>query len=578
MAAVESKVEGLSKYMFTAPSWQRSLIIMIFLGVAVDVVSLYRGSDPTCLGTLGYIIPGLIAFIFTKPLVEVFGKKITWNRSALLVLATTVFSLIITLFPIQLIFPGILPLLFAISLGFVFGVRLVVLVAIADYRMSRMILPAIVQSAFAAVAGTYFFGTYFGYLAILIHFLFGAAFIFFLWLVERPLKKVFHISTLNFINAFIAHNTDGSRALEDFFRKIGEEVFVPQVTLFFRREGKKTIKFTVPNVHPGPMGEIGGGNLPKIIHQSLGGETLVAHGCATHDFNLISENEIPKIISAIQATEDSVVYCDTAGPAVRYRYETVEVLAQPFGNVLLMVSTRSPEKTEDVDYPIGLSIMYEGQKRFEHVAFVDAHNCMVEVTSAVMPATKTAHEYMKVCNIASVGARVEAQAQFEAGASHVTVPFDRSLGFGDLGIQALAVRTGGKTTAYVIFDGNNMQEGVRENIREEVLKTVDDCELMTTDTHVVNTVSGRNPIGLRVPPEEIIPYVKEAVAKAVEDLTPSECGATTAWCEHIVVFGSHRISQLASTVNTLMTFIAPMAFAIILLAFIFTILAYMYLI
>ena len=46
MAAVESKVEGLSKYMFTAPSWQRSLIIMIFLGVAVDVVSLYRGSDP----------------------------------------------------------------------------------------------------------------------------------------------------------------------------------------------------------------------------------------------------------------------------------------------------------------------------------------------------------------------------------------------------------------------------------------------------------------------------------------------------------------------------------------------------
>ena len=82
MAAVESKVEGLSKYMFTAPSWQRSLIIMIFLGVAVDVVSLYRGSDPTCLGTLGYIIPGLIAFIFTKPLVEVFGKKITWNRTS----------------------------------------------------------------------------------------------------------------------------------------------------------------------------------------------------------------------------------------------------------------------------------------------------------------------------------------------------------------------------------------------------------------------------------------------------------------------------------------------------------------
>ena len=256
MAGFESKIEGLSRYMFTAPSWQRSLCIMLFLGIAVDVVSLYRGSDITYLGTLGYIIPGLIAFIFTKPLVEVFGKKITWNRSALLVLASTVFSLIITLFPIQLIFPGILPLLFAISLGVVFGVRLVVLVAIADYRVSRMILPAIIQSAFASIAGICFFGIFFGYLAVLIHCFFGAAFIIFLWLVERPLKKIFHISTLSFINAFIAHNTDGSRALEEFFRQIGEEVFVPQVTLFFRREGKKTIKFTVPNVHPGPMGPL----------------------------------------------------------------------------------------------------------------------------------------------------------------------------------------------------------------------------------------------------------------------------------------------------------------------------------
>ena len=52
--------------------------------------------------------------------------------------------------------------------------------------------------------------------------------------------------------------------MEDFFREIGEEVYVPEASLFFRRPGREPVIFTVPNVHPGPMGDIGGGNLPQM--------------------------------------------------------------------------------------------------------------------------------------------------------------------------------------------------------------------------------------------------------------------------------------------------------------------------
>ncbi|MDD3977535.1 MAG: DUF2070 family protein [Methanomicrobium sp.] len=570
----ESKIEGLTRFLFRAPSWPRSLAIILILSLSLDAASFIRSSDIHHFGFWGFFIPALLAFILTKPFVEIFGKKITWNRSALLALACTVFSIIISLFPFFLIFEGIYPLLYAVSLGFIFGIRLIVLVAIADYKISHMAFPALLQSIFAIVLGTYYFGFVFTIYAVLIHLMFGAGVVMFLWLVERPLKKNFHISALNFINAFIAHNTDGSKALEEFFRDIGEDVYVPQTTLFFKREGKKDIIFTVPNLHPGPMGEIGGGNLPKVLHESLGGETIVTHGCATHDFNLISENEIPKVVSAINRTRDDIKYYNTAGVSKRIVYDSVQVLSQPFGDSLLLVSTRYPEKTEDIDYPIGLSIMAEGQKRFSHIAFVDAHNCMTDVSNPVMPASRTAYEYMKVCDIAGEEAVNEEQETFEAGVAHVSVPFSREEGFGDIGIQAMVIKRGENKTAYVLFDGNNMLNGVREILRDEILKHVDECELMTTDSHVVNTLSGKNPVGYRIEAEKILPYALSAVNEAISDLAPARCGATTAWCEGVTVFGSHRISQLASSVNAMLTFIAPLGFTILLLAFIFSVVGY----
>ncbi|WOF15627.1 DUF2070 family protein [Methanoplanus sp. FWC-SCC4] len=570
----DTKIEGLSRFLFIAPSWPRSLAIIFVLGLVLDLASVIRNHEIQFFGFTGFFLPAIIAFILTKPLVEIFGKKITWNRSALLALACTVFSILISLFPVLLVFQGIFPLLFSVSLGFIFAIRLIVLVAIADYKMSHMILPALTQSVVGILIGTYYFSTVFTIFAVLIHLLFGMGVILFLWLIERPLKKNFHISALNFINAFIAHNTDGSKSLEDFFHEIGEEVYVPQFTLFFSREGRKDVLFTIPNLHPGPMGEIGGGNLPKVLYESLGGETFVAHGCATHDFNLVSEKEIPKIISAINKTRAGLEYHNKAGMSERHSYGSVQVLAQSFGDSILMVSTRSPEMTEDLEYPIGLSIMNEGHKKFSHVGFVDAHNCMVDVVNPVMPASLTAYEYMKTCDNACEKARINEQFPFKVGISHINVPFTREQGFGDIGIQALVTEVSGQKTAYILFDGNNMQNGVREILRNELLKIVDECELMTTDSHVVNTMSGKNPVGYHVSADIIMEYVVKAVSDAIKDLSDAKAGASTAWCEGVVVFGSHRISQLASSVNAMLTFIAPLGLAILLLAFVFSIIAY----
>ncbi|MEN6395404.1 MAG: DUF2070 family protein, partial [Methanoregula sp.] len=260
--------------------------------------------------------------------------------------------------------------------------------------------------------------------------------------------------------------------------------------------------------------------------------------------------------------------------SARFTCGSVDVLAQAFGDTVIAVATRSPLVTEDLEFSVGFAIMKAGEKYFKNVAFVDAHNCMDSMEDGVHPGTELAMEYTNAAGIAFAQTAQQDQARFSAGYAHRTFPFSRQEGFGDIGVQVLVIDTEGQTTAYVLFDGNNMHTGARDEIRKRLLSLVDECEVMTTDTHVVNTVSGRNQVGLVVPVDTFYPLVKEAVLEALADAAPATSAGTTAWCRGIVVFGSQRISQLASTVNGMMGFLLPVALIILLGAFITTAMAY----
>ena len=97
--------------------------------------------------------------------------------------------------------------------------------------------------------------------------------------------------------------------MEDFFKKIGESVTVPVTTLSFRSKEQLKATFVIPAVHPGPIGELGGGNLPVRIVENLdGGKVLVPHGTATHDFNLVSAKESVKIVEAAARALENTQY------------------------------------------------------------------------------------------------------------------------------------------------------------------------------------------------------------------------------------------------------------------------------
>jgi putative membrane protein len=567
-------MEHLTRFLFTAPPWYVSGGLVVLAGVAMDLVR-ERVPGPFSVGILAFTVPAILALLFTKPLVSLAGSFTTWNRSASLALASLVFSVCTTLPGILLPIPNLFAFLFAFSLGLVFGVRILVLVATADFRPARMLPAALSQSIWGMIAGWFLLPGPFLAAALVAHIAVGAAAVLLIYLIERPLYRSFRIHLFQFLNTFLAHLTDGSRGMEGFFSAMGEGISLPEVSFLFRRAGKKDILLTIPNVHPGPMGDIGGGRLPHILHASLGGEVLTAHGCSTHDYNLTREEEVGKIVTAVRESLGHLTLAPAASRSVRIREGSVDLLCQRFSDSLLLVGTRAPERTEDLDPAIGWILMAEGHRLYGHVALVDAHNSMTEVSGATYLGSPVATEYL-TGGIRAMEAAAELERYpFRAGVAHLSLPFTREQGLGDLGVQALVIETGGQKTAYVLLDGNNIVKGGREVLLSGIRDLVDESEVMTTDTHLVNTITGKNPIGLKIPSEEIAPYIRQAVEVAIADLAPAEAGATTGWCRDVQIFGPQRISQISSITTTTVTFIGPLGVSLLLSAYLLTLVTFM---
>ena len=266
---MDLKLEALSKYIVTSPSWARSLALILILSGCVEVMAMLGSGKslmhPTLFPVAAYLVPALAALALTPWLARRFSGKLDYGWSGLTAAIGLIISLFISLSPI-LLFRFSFPLFFAISLAFVFAFRMLLLAAVVDFHLRRVVVPALLHSGLAVAGAAPFLGLQFVQISILLHISFAIGVFVFINVIERPMKANFKVGPLELANAFLAHLSEGSRKLDDFFRSIGESVVVPQVSLVLQREGKEEIFVTVPNVHPGPLGEIGGSNLPKILH------------------------------------------------------------------------------------------------------------------------------------------------------------------------------------------------------------------------------------------------------------------------------------------------------------------------
>jgi len=281
----------------------------------------------------------------------------------------------------------------------------------------------------------------------------------------------------------------------------------------------------------------------------------------------VTSREVATLLDAAERAHDRIEYTERATRSRRVHEGEAKVIGQAFADDALIAATYSPGFADDVDYAVGLSAAAEARSGgLDDVLLVDAHNCndglRGEDLGHVTPGSRRSFDMIEAAR--RLG---EQLAAVERHPCRLGVAWDRTRwapidGIGPLGIRVAVLDVDDQRTAYVLVDGNNMEPGLRERILGE-LDRVDAVEVMTTDTHVVNTVEADNQVGEAVDHDELIACVRELVADAIDDLEPVEAGMATERAE-VTVFGNDRTETLASHANAMISMGGALAGAFIL--------------
>ncbi len=580
-----SRSIALTKYLFEAPDWPISIILSIAFSVVAGGAAfrtstkLFGILNGVEMGLLLIGVPAIFSAFVTPWLMEKIKGEMNLNRSALLSLFSAIIvglGSIVGAF-VEIIGPKLLFDAFVMSLGIIFAIRVLVLLSLSKRTLLGNIPTASTQPVLAIFL-FYFFNKSIGlYLEFLIaSAIFIATFYLLLIYLDRPMRRSFGISGLDFVRGFVNYSGSGAKELESIFDEIGEFIKAPiGVVSFKNRDGIKAVLVS-PSVHPGPIGELGGGNLPKAISEKIEKRfdcmALIGHGAATHDFNLVNSKDSEKINQTVIEAVDEMSY-DGAAEPVREELGDVKILAQRLNSGIIAISTLSPQPTEDIAFPIGYSIMLNSKvKGAGDLVFVDAHNCTWKEPRGIYPGSKHSFDIIEAAEKATDKASKKELKETKLGVASKKVDWDWDQGFGSLGIRVAYLVINDKKIGYVFLDGNNLVKGLRERILEA--SPIDEGEVLTTDNHVVN-LSGENPIGAKIDEEELIDDVLELFEEAKDDLESVEVGVRTKMAEELEVFGSDMAAQLASTANAIIAMGGALASAFILSAFALSLLAFL---
>jgi putative membrane protein len=605
MSNTQGDLASLSRFIFRAPSWYSSVAFSLLIAALAGVAAFDSRFvlEDAWQGVFFIGVPTVVASLVTPWIDARLGGQLTPNRASLLALTCElvvvgvltlagVVAILSPAFSQDFVFDALVA-----SLASIFALRLLVVMAVSRRKLRVAAIPASVQTVAGATLLFVYSGTMryfevggpilrsylsrpekappellvvgpeeFVLLALTCGLYAGAVYLFLL-VIDRPWRQSMGVSVLDFLRGFIGHIAEGSRELEEFFEQLGEEAVVPVTVLSFRTNVGEKARFVLPMIHPGPMGDIGGGNLPERVARESEGLAFPPHATAGHDFNLVTAREVNGLMAAARTAHDRIEYDVEASPAARETEGEATLLGQRFGDGALMTATYSPGCADDVEYAVGLSAAAEARANgLSDVLLVDAHNCNDgldgEDLGHVVPGSRRSFDMIR-----AAGRLGETLAASRTDSLRLGVAWDPTEwgpldGIGPLGVRVAVAEVGDQRTAYVLVDGNNMEPGVRERLIG-ALDGVDLAEVMTTDTHVVNTVEATNQVGDAIDVDELVALVRRLAGEAVDDLEPVEAGMATEHAE-VTVFGNDRTETLASHANAMISMGGALAGAFIL--------------
>lgn len=345
-------------------------------------------------------------------------------------------------------------------------------------------------------------------------------------------------------------------ALEDRLLSLSTVGTIETKILSFSGEGSRPkASMVVSNFHPGPYRDMGSGGLPSELKKSLEasqhGIVQVPHGISNHKLNIVSHKDIDRLLAAAKESYPSDHMIHEASSMIREKEGEAIVSGQTFGNIALLTITLAPIEMEDLPTSVSEEIEREASRLGLEVLIVDAHNSIVGQTSI------TPEQAERIVSAAvRVLAKLKASSQgpFKVGSAYDALKtYSLKDGIGPGGLSAMVVKTEDDAVSYVTIDGNNMQQGLRDHIRQSIEKTgIRDAEIMTTDTHLVTGLVrsplGYYPVGAALPTAAFVTQITQAVEKAESNLEKSAAGFSK-FSLQLQVLGSDAFQSISGFIG-----------------------------
>ncbi len=573
-----SSVAGLSKYIKTLPVTRKSITAICIISFLTGVVHYFINPqdslsyNPLLEGVCSFMILGVSSILSGS--LNQYGVKVLHGIN--LKIKHSMFLSLLSMFLISLILIGgaILARIFNVylfvnSLLFgcvvIYGINTMVLWSTTKIGFSKsaiigLIQPILVLTMLVLILFLWSDPSVFSTPVIInviiktvvACLIFILAIYAFVSIAASPLKKNLGIGLLDLLSLFIMHMNEGSNMLESTFENMGESI--DTIVTFICFKGKNGIKslFISPSVHPGPLGNIGGSNMPTILADKFDHFTMVAHGPSTHDFNPISISEIDKIENVIKEGLTEIEFSKKASKFKRYSMNAANIGVQFFNSGMVILSTFAPNGSDDIEFGVGLTMMTQSISKcnVEDSVIVDCHNSFTPESGEVLPGNPEVFDLIDV--IDKIETDNKEFDSIKVGCCYDKMEtLDKHEGIGESGIKVMIIEVSGHRTAYVLFDSNNMEIGFRQEIIDATKELdIDEIEVMTTDTHSVNTLSrGYNPVGIEKRPE-IIEYVIKSIKIAIDDLEDVEVGTGTKKIKNLNTFGPKNSTELISTISS----------------------------
>lgn len=382
--------------------------------------------------------------------------------------------------------------------------------------------------------------------------------------IERIGIEKIKISPLMIFKSFLMDWLDRKNEyIENYLERLSVNNRIKVSTICFKSKNTGKIKgiIVVSNFHPGPFLNVGSSILPYLIQRVIEKryDTVVAvpHGISGHELNLPSQKQNEIVIKKVLELINSSSFGNKNSKFIRAKYGKAQASCQVLNNSALITITLSPFDMEDIPPRIYSLISEKWKNRFNDLIIIDAHNSLKDLLFI---------DNEKIVDIAnSVNSSIEMAlnekpCSIELGVSKLDLKdYSLTQGIGPGGLRVFLIKAYNQLSSYIIIDGNNMKAGLREEILEAINKIgIEDGEVMTTDTHMVNGLIssrfGYYPVGYAIERKKFLETILKAVEDAKSNLEEVEVSCTSGEVK-VKTLGLKTVESLSEFVKKAARFI-----------------------